>query len=109
MTSTPDEIKEILGEKLDNLFQNLLSGARGDIQAFARDIAHDLTATANIADEEHREEVRQELFGQVRMLAEKNRIEANQRTLNIVDQVVDLGLDLAFRALGIPPGQQHDA
>lgn len=97
-----EDIEQVLGEKLNAVFQRLLNGARGDIHRYSQVIAKDIIEATRHSDPETRDEILRQLKGQIVLVGELNRIRVNQEMQDLVDSVVDLAFDLALRAIGMP-------
>jgi hypothetical protein len=95
--------------KLESVFVELLEGARGDIEKYARQMVEDLQDIAVLPRGEKRDELRAELLSQVKMLGELNRLRANDAAWRAVEHVMDLALTIGLRTLGVPPAPPSEA
>lgn len=99
-------LKGDLADTVRDLATDLLEGAASDIRGYATDIAFDLSRIVEVPSEK-RQAVIDECLGQLRMLAEKNRIKTNvagfrafQRTLAIIINVAGVAANAA--SMNIP-------
>jgi predicted KAP-like P-loop ATPase len=77
-------VKGILEENLKKSLTDVLEGSKDDIKNFIMQISNDLL----IAAKEKRQDLVKELFEQLEMIAEKNKIVATKKTLEAVLNII---------------------
>jgi hypothetical protein len=81
-----DALKDQFRADVRDLLLDALEGARGDIQMFANGISLDLLYAASIPDPSERELFTRELVGQVKGIAEIQRIRTNEKGWKILQR-----------------------
>ncbi len=84
---------------LKDLLKSTTTGAVEDVENFARDIMDDFVAIMQVPNEVIRAAAVKELFGQVRGLAEKNRLKAVNNVWEAVEKTVALGLNMLLAGI----------
>lgn len=85
-----EAFEDEISEQLQQALSNIIEGAIGDVETFATEISKSLLTVADIEDDDRRESARAELLGQVRNIAEIQRIRASEESWRIVEAVVDM-------------------
>lgn len=86
-----EEIGALAGEKLESL----VDSGRDDLKAYGKDLAKSLV----IAIRSGREDLQDEIYEQIEMLAEIHRIELNQEARDMLDSMLAIGLRVGKVAL----------
>ena len=81
-----NSVKDAIETELQDLFLDSLNGARNDITRYANGIALDMVYAATIPDQADRDHYRRELVGQMKSLAETQRIKANEQVWKILER-----------------------
>jgi hypothetical protein len=102
------DLKDILGEQLNSVFQSLLDGARGDIQNFANEIATDAILVMQEPDAVTRGELLNSLRNQMVMIAELNRIRANNAMWDAAGRVVMAAVHIGMASVGVNPTSSEE-
>lgn len=92
-------INDIFEDTLKTMLENLVDGAREDVEQYAHAIAQDAAAVITEPSAAKRLELRSELVGQLRALGEVHRIEASNEAWDAFERILTGTINIGLKAL----------